>query len=365
MHPPLPRELVNEILRPVFLLQADETLEEGMAAILQSDFPEQRLCNLGRFLGLLHDSRQLFVVADENKLVDGIPSPVLRGKYAQQVRLQDLRGFVDDSQFKMFQREEVKFRGYGRRRPYEHPRLRNHPPDGCRIGASSHFLSQQLVVEACITRKPRPDADKPYPMLLHLLANLVHRPIRVGHQEDGGPFFRQRFLHHRHQCVGGLARPRRTDQQEVVVGLLGLQQKGAERDRAFIVAAVQPTLGIAARLPDVEQEVPSLLARREEGIESTVERGIGGFHKIVLERPDFVFREDTRVPLRETQLDGYLLRQYLADAPAQDFRFVRLRLRPRLVGIEDNDVARPEIREEVFALRRDGEGDDVEAPSYR
>ena len=85
----------------------------------------------------------------------------------------------------------------------------------------------------------------------------------------------------------------------------------------------------------------------------------------MLERPDFVFREDTRVPLRETQLDGYLLRQYLADAPAQDFRFVRLRLRPRLVGIEDNDVARPEIREEVFALRRDGEGDDVEAPSDR
>ena len=93
MHATLLAKDTDEVGATALPLPPQQPFKQRLTAIIQADFPQQRVID-SRLAGvLLHDGRQLLVVADKNELLYRAV-----GKQSHDVRLQNLTRFIDDSQ---------------------------------------------------------------------------------------------------------------------------------------------------------------------------------------------------------------------------------------------------------------------------
>ena len=76
-----------------------EALEERLLAVAEAEGGERGGVDKGLGIGLHGDGWELLVVADKYKLA------LQRGQQADEVRLEYLRGFVDDGELKLLGRE--------------------------------------------------------------------------------------------------------------------------------------------------------------------------------------------------------------------------------------------------------------------
>ena len=84
-------------------MKVQKPLKQRISAVCQADFAKFFVCYFRFRLTLLHDGRQLFVVADEDEFRH-------LTKQTNQLRFKDLRRFIDDEQRKVFQREKRHLR---------------------------------------------------------------------------------------------------------------------------------------------------------------------------------------------------------------------------------------------------------------
>lgn len=103
----------------VLFALAVQPFEERVAAVGQSDSLQKRIgdrCLIGTLLG---DGRQLLVITYEDKLLDGILLIVAGRQDTDQIRFENLRSFVNNSQVEPLEVEEMQAVIDGRRRTYK------------------------------------------------------------------------------------------------------------------------------------------------------------------------------------------------------------------------------------------------------
>ena len=96
MHPSLPDQLIHQ--RRLFPIPFQEPFEERQATILQPHLLQQRFLYSRFYLGLLHHGRQLLVITNQDKFPDGDLFLTTGRQEADNVRLQNLGGLINDGE---------------------------------------------------------------------------------------------------------------------------------------------------------------------------------------------------------------------------------------------------------------------------
>ena len=89
------------------VLVPDEPLEKRITAVGQSDFLKQRVIDSRLLFALLDNSRQLFVVANQNEPCDGI-SWIMGSQQTNDVRFENLTCLVYDGKREVFDGEDER-----------------------------------------------------------------------------------------------------------------------------------------------------------------------------------------------------------------------------------------------------------------
>ena len=155
----------DEITSFLMAFPTDETLEEGVAAVGETDVLQDahvdggiRLTFVdgrdGRvFLALLYYGRQLLVVADEDKLIYG-------GEQSYEVGLQYLARLVDDGELEVFQVEDEWLGGYHRSGAHDDARTYYILSDGFELRTLGDGFLYQIRAESLIARELAAEAKE-------------------------------------------------------------------------------------------------------------------------------------------------------------------------------------------------------------
>ena len=135
----------------VLFALAVQPFEERVAAVGQSDSLQKRIgdrCLIGTLLG---DGRQLLVITYEDKLLDGIFLIVAGRQDTDQVRFENLRSFVNNSQVEPLEVEEMQAVIDGRRRTYKDTCAADFFLDVCQFGTVFQAVFQQVGSKPSVT----------------------------------------------------------------------------------------------------------------------------------------------------------------------------------------------------------------------
>ena len=105
VHASLPAQDAGEERALLVVLPGDETLEERLATIGQTDGTQRRLTDGGLLTTLHHHGGQLLVVAHEHEAADAVA-----GQQSDDGGLEYLRGLVDHAEREMLDLEEIRLR---------------------------------------------------------------------------------------------------------------------------------------------------------------------------------------------------------------------------------------------------------------
>ena len=320
----------------------EQALEERQAAVGQADVVEQSVVHLRLLFLLLHHSGQLLVVAYEHYFAYGASSAlVCSAEYPHQVRLQNLRGLIDDGQAELFHLEEIGVGVEGGGGAHEDARAGHPLLEGRHRTALPHLGVEQIWPVALLAREAAPDAYEVEFLLHQFAANLVDGAVGVGEQQHTGLLAPQFLLERVHQSVGGLAGARRSDDEEEVLCLPHFQGQGVER--AVVAPQGERWVGQGRALQ--QEQVSALLGSREEGMHAAVECPIRRLEEIVLDGP-FLFPvvpEHMAVHLHGAQAQGDLLLSYLLQGGTKHHGAPCVGLCSLVVGIQYHDVAGSEV----------------------
>ena len=327
-------------------LAAVKPLEERVAAVGEMDGCEQRVDGLRECGRLLHHCRQLLVVAHHDKLVD-------MGEQPHQRRLEYLAGLVDDGQGEAAQREEGRAalqRGGG---SHDHAGREQRLAHEVESGSLAHAPVEQLVAEAGVAGVLVAYAQIVYARLGEHGADFVYRPVGVrGEQQRCVGVAECLFDHEaqRHRCLAG---PRRAHEQEEVVGLLDLEQRGVV---GGAVGAGELPRGVGCGFALRQQQLPAV-ARRVYQFAQTAQIGGKGIVGTAVLYGIGAVGEYMFVLLAVVEVYGDAVlahRHYrtLEEDGAGGVGRVG-------VGIEIYRVARAEVGQEVLALVGHVEADDI------
>lgn len=109
---------------------------------------------------MLGDGRQLLVITYEDKLLDGILLIVAGRQDTDQIRFENLRSFVNNSQVEPLEVEEMQAVIDGRRRTYKDTCAADFFLDVCQFGTVFQAVFQQVGSKPSVTRQFMPDPDE-------------------------------------------------------------------------------------------------------------------------------------------------------------------------------------------------------------
>ena len=93
MHAPLMVQDAHELAAPLMMLPADETLEEGLATVGQTDVAQTRFFHTAGFLVGLYHGGQLLIVAHQHKATHAG-----MGQQTDDAGFENLRCLIDDAE---------------------------------------------------------------------------------------------------------------------------------------------------------------------------------------------------------------------------------------------------------------------------
>ena len=191
-----------------------KAFEQRVAAIFQPDVPQQEVGHGSFFRTLLGNGRQLFVVAHQYELVDGVMLLMTGRQDTYQVGFQNLRGFVDDGQLEMLQREQVEAVVDGGRGTHKDTCACHLLLDVGQLGTVIQAVFQQVRHETLVARQFVADTDERGTVgnagIREHGTDFIHCPVGVRQQQDRGVRFAQGFFHHEAQGTRGFSGTRRT-----------------------------------------------------------------------------------------------------------------------------------------------------------
>ena len=115
MHATLMVQRTNEVGAAGAQLLMDEAFEERHLTVGEADGAQLRFGDGAVAVVLLHDGRQLLIVADEDEFIDVaalgcVGGRTVAGQQSDDVRFENLRGLVDDGQMEMLHVEDERVR---------------------------------------------------------------------------------------------------------------------------------------------------------------------------------------------------------------------------------------------------------------
>ena len=127
---------------------------------------------------LLYNGRQLFVVADEDKLIHG-------RQESDEIRLQYLARLVDDGKLEVLQGEDEWLGGHHRSGAYDYARTYYILPDGFELRTVADSLLYQIRAEPFIAGVFAAQTQEWDAGIYQHLADFIHGSVGITHQEDG------------------------------------------------------------------------------------------------------------------------------------------------------------------------------------
>ena len=108
---------------------------------------------------------------------------VCRTHQTHELRLKNLRSLVDDGERKMFYREKMRIGIHRRCSGTHHSHLADIPSYLLSLFHALDSVGEQIFVKTLLTHRCLSYAQKVYPLLVELAANLVYGTVRVREQQ--------------------------------------------------------------------------------------------------------------------------------------------------------------------------------------
>ena len=242
----------------------------------------------------------------------------------------------------------------GRSRTDKNTRLCNFLPDIRQLRAVGQAVLQQVGHKTLVAGQFVADTDER--MLFgnsridQHAANLVYRTVGIREQQQRGLRVGQCLFHHVAQGTRRLSRSRRSYQQEIVAGLLLLQNQFVESS----VISLERQRGIALWRTYSQQQFLPFGTCRQKGIESP--HGTGGRYVrgIVLDGKHISFvADDVFVLLTVSQQHRQPVGSNLYDVSFHQNLMTHVRF--VLICIADDDISSTEVGKKILLLARNAE----------
>ena len=213
MHTSLPVEHSGEIGAPCVGLKSDEPLEKRLSAVGKTCLTELPAANGREGFGLLHDGRQLLVVAYEDEFGHARQQTDERG-------LKNLAGLVDDGTAEMLHLEDGGRRLKACCRSDDDVHALHFLTYLTQVATFADGVAQQMGGVAAVAGERLSDAQVVETRPLKHSANLVYRTVGISHEQNVPVLILPDEILQGH---GGFASSRWSHEQEVVGGLHGLE----------------------------------------------------------------------------------------------------------------------------------------------
>ncbi len=191
VHTSLTAKDADEVGALLVVFPVDESLEEGVAAVSETDVLQDAHVdgsillavadgwNRRILFALLYHGRQLLVVADEDELIHG-------GEQSDEVGLQYLARLVDDGELEVLQGEDEWLRGHHRGGAHDNSRTYYILLDGFKLRTIGDSFLYQIRAESLVARVLASQAEERNARIHQHLADFIHGSVGVAHQKNRG-----------------------------------------------------------------------------------------------------------------------------------------------------------------------------------